>query len=172
MPLITKKKGSQLRRSTSAIAEGRTKPLLSADYIVGLVDGEGCFYVNVPKSERYNAGARVELGFYIKMQEKDRPVLERVKQTIGCGAVYYQKETRPNHCQCFRYTVTAHRDVLDKIIPFFLRHPLQCPSKLKNFRIFSKIVELVRQRKHLTEEGVRQIRLYKTQMNQRTSGLA
>lgn len=163
---ITKRKGSQLRRSTLANAKGRAKPL-SADYIVGLVDGEGCFYVNIPKSERYNARARVELGFYIKMQERDRPVLERARQTFGCGAVYYQKETRHNHCQCFRYTATAHRDILNRIMPFFRRHPLQCPSKLKNFRIFSKIVGLVRRKKHLTEEGVHQILLLKKQLNQR-----
>ena len=45
---------SQLRRSTpidiSQTAEaygGRTKPVVTAEYIVGLTDGEGCFYINL-----------------------------------------------------------------------------------------------------------------------------
>ncbi len=37
---------SQLRHSNPELNLGRrTKPTVSADYIVGLTDGEGCFYV-------------------------------------------------------------------------------------------------------------------------------
>jgi len=35
---------------------GRTKPIVSADYIVGLTDGEGCFYVNTWESSAYKSG--------------------------------------------------------------------------------------------------------------------
>lgn len=176
MSLVTERRGSQLRHSTLqhvfTWSEGRAKPVLSGDYIVGLVDGEGCFYVNVPETERYAAGARVELGFYIKMQAGDREILERVEETLGCGAVYFQKETRRNHTQCFRYTVASHRDILTKIIPFFLQHPPQCPSKRKNFELFRQVVSIVRDGGHRTREGVQKIRLLKKQMNQRTAGLA
>jgi hypothetical protein len=78
-PVITEK-GSQLRHSTSYkffLDEGKAKPVLSADYVVGLVDGEGCFYVNVQTSHRYSAGARVEICFHIKLKAQDREVLER-----------------------------------------------------------------------------------------------
>ncbi|MEK7481418.1 MAG: LAGLIDADG family homing endonuclease [Patescibacteria group bacterium] len=176
MSLVTERKGSQLRHSTLSYVftedKGRAKPVLSDDYVVGLVDGEGCFYVNVPETERYTAGARVELGFYIKMQVGDRAILERVKETLGCGAVYFQKETRLNHTQCFRYTVASHRDILNVIIPFFLHHPPQCPSKRKNFELFRTVVSIVQNGGHRTREGVEKIRLLKKLMNQRTAGLA
>ena len=172
--MLAKRKGSQLRHSTSKDKnfEGRTKPILSPDYIVGLVDGEGCFYVNIPESKRYQAGARVELSLHVKMQASDFRLLQAVKRTMGCGAVYFQKEQRPNHSQCYRYTVASHHDILKKIIPFFSRHQLQCPSKCKNFKLFKEIVIMVKNKEHLTEEGISKIRQLKKQMNQRTIGLA
>ena len=111
--------GSQLRHSTSSPLEGRTKPTLSAEYVVGLTDGEGCFYVNVWNTPTYRAGAGVQLHFHIKLSAHDQAVLEAVRDTLGCGAVYYQKETRSNHTQCYRYTVSSQRDIFSVVIPFF-----------------------------------------------------
>ena len=151
---------------------GRTKPTVSEEYVVGLTDGEGCFYVNVGESSRYRSGVRIQLHFHIKMQEKDRQLLEKVKNTIGCGAVYFQKEQRLNHCQCYRYTVSAQSDILNTIIPFFRQHPLQSDSKSASFQIFCKIAELVKSGAHLTESGIAKIRKLKSMMNRKTVGLA
>ena len=60
---------SQLRHSKlGLIPSRRTKPTVSADYIVGLTDGEGCFYVVLKKPFNKNGGARVQLNFFIKVQ--------------------------------------------------------------------------------------------------------
>lgn len=152
---------------------GRTKPQsVLPDYIVGLTDGEGCFYVLVRTSPRYRMGAAVHLYFHIKMQAADRSLLQKIQHTLGCGAVYFQHETRPNHAQCYRYTVAANRDIIKKIIPFFERYPLQSNSKRKNFHLFCQIARLVDTKAHLTRTGLGRIRLLKAKMNQRTSGLA
>jgi hypothetical protein len=68
--------------------------------------------------------------------------------------------------------VGSHRDILTKVIPFFLRYPLQSPSKRKSFEIFFQIANMVERKKHLGAEGIHTIRLLKAQMNQRTPGLA
>jgi hypothetical protein len=151
---------------------GRTKPIVSKDYIAGLTDGEGCFYVNTWKSLSYKAGYGVQLHFHIKMQEKDKPLLEKVKNTLGCGAVYFQKEVRLNRCQCYRYTVNSQKDILQNIIPFFLHYPLQSVSKRKSFKIFCQIAKLVETGEHLTSSGIKKIRALKLKMNQKTIGLA
>ncbi|PIU99294.1 hypothetical protein COS59_00520 [Candidatus Wolfebacteria bacterium CG03_land_8_20_14_0_80_36_15] len=151
---------------------GRTKPIVSADYVVGLTDGEGCFYVNVADSSSYRGGARIDLNFYVKMNEKDIDLLLKIKNTLGCGNVYFQKEQRKNHTQCYRYTVGSHRDVIGKIIPFFKKHRLQSASKQKSFHAFCKIAEIVQTKRHLTKNGVKQIRKLKAQMNKKTIGLA
>jgi hypothetical protein len=151
---------------------GRTKLVVSNDYVVGLTDGEGCFYVNISKSSAYRAGALVQLHFHLKLQERDRELLEMVKNTIGCGAVYFQKEQRANHCQCYRYTVSSQRDILNTLIPFFKKHSLQSATKRANFEIFCHIAALVETKAHLTPEGLEEIRKLKLQMNLKTTGLA
>jgi hypothetical protein len=150
----------------------RTLPIVSNEYVVGLTDGEGCFYVNIGKSSRYRAGYRIQLHFHLKMQERDRLLLEKVRNTIGCGAVYFQKEQRANHCQCYRYTVSSEQDIQEIVIPFFKQYPLQSASKSASFDIFCQIALLIKERKHLVLEGVEQIRELKSRMNQKTVGLA
>ena len=130
---------------------GRTKPTVAEEYVVGLTDGEGCFYVNIGKYPEYRAGVRVQMHFHIKMQEKDRDLLEKVRNTLDCGAVYFQKEQRANHTQCYRYTVSSYGDIFKKIIPFFRRHSLQSASKRKSFEIFCQIANLFQKGKHLTK---------------------
>ena len=142
--------------------------MVSKEYVVGLTDGEGCFYVNIRKSPAYRMGAGVQMHFHIKMQEKDKALLEKVRNTMQCGEVYFQKEQRANHCQCYRYTVSSQKDILEKVIPFFEENPLQSSSKQKNFHIFCQIARLVKAKKHLTKNGIQKIRQLKTTMNLKT----
>lgn len=124
---------SQLSYSTrphlQKLWRGRTKPIVSPDYIVSLTDGEGCFYALVRPPYNHKGGAIVQLNFFIKVREDDKEMLEKVRNTFQCGAVYFQHETRKNHTQCYRYTVLSHEDILKKIIPFFENHPLRSSSK-------------------------------------------
>ena len=82
----SKKFGSQLRHSTQRFNQrGRTKPSkLSADYIVGLTDGEGSFtiYLNPPNKRHGSVNYRVQCRYYIKMREDELPLLEKVKLLI------------------------------------------------------------------------------------------
>ena len=156
---------SQLSRSTSTDVEGRTNPIVTHDYVVGLTDGEGCFYVQVRTSDRYRLGATVHLHFHIKMKAEDKPLLEKVKNTLDCGEVYFQPENRSNHCQCYRFSVSSHTDIIQKVIPFFQRHRLQSVSKVKNFDLFCQIADLIQQKKHLEQSGLDKIRNIKAQMN-------
>ena len=151
---------------------GRTKPIVTADYIVGITDGEGCFYVNLGKSDAYKAGWRVQMHFHLKLQEKDKELLEKICNTLNCGNVYFQKEQRKNHTQCYRYTVSAWRDIELILIPFFKKHKLQTASKSKSFAVFCQIASLVSQDEHLTVEGIEKIRTLKQSMNKQTIGLA
>ncbi|QSH39064.1 LAGLIDADG family homing endonuclease [Candidatus Kaiserbacteria bacterium] len=151
---------------------GRTKPIVSAEYVVGITDGEGCFYVNLSKSPAYKSGWRVQMHFHLKLQETDEEILWKIRNTLNCGNVYFQKEQRKNHTQCYRYTVSAWKDIESTLIPFFKKHQLQTASKRKNFTLFCQIADLVSQGKHLTPKGIEKIRTLKQSMNKRTIGLA
>lgn len=142
--------------------------MVSADYIVGLTDGEGCFYVRVQPPYNKFGGARIQLNFFIKVQQADKAMLEKVRNVLGCGMVYFQKENRLNHSQCYRYSVNSHRDIIGIIIPFFQKHNLQGKTKQNNFKLFCQIAELVKQKKHLSQYGLNKIVNLKSRMNLRT----
>jgi len=154
------------------LCRGRAKPVLKPDYIVGLTDGEGCFYVQVRASERYRLGATVHLHFHIKMQADDKELLQAVKNTFNCGNVYFQPENRRTHRQCYRYSVSSHQDILKTVIPFFKENCLQSPSKRKNFDLFCQIAGLVERKAHLNSTGLVKIRQLKSLMNLVGTGLA
>ncbi len=143
---------------------GREKPnSLSEDYIVGLTDGEGCFYVEVrPPSITHDT--RVEMHFYIKLREDEFPLLLEVQKFFGCGGVYYQKEYRVNQRNCYRFGVTAQKDLQEKIIPFFDKYSLKS-QKLRNYLLFRQIALMVKNNEHRVEGGLEKIRLLKSQMN-------
>lgn len=159
------KKRSQLIHSTSH-SGGREKPnkLLSADYIVGLTDGEGCFYVETRIPKGFHKTFRVEMHFFIKLREDDKSLLEKVKEFFTCGGIYYQKEYRKNQRNCYRFGITAQNDLHKNLIPFFDKHPLQS-KKIKNYLLFRQIAQKVKNGEHKTLEGFESIQQLKSQMN-------
>ena len=143
----------------------RNRPkILSADYLVGLTDGEGCFYVNI-RPPRSKAGApQVELHFYIKLRGDHLDLLKKVQKAFGCGAVYRQLEKRVNHSECYRFEINSRQDISEVLIPFFDRNPLEGP-KSKDYRLFRQIFQLVMKGKHRTVEGIDTIKELKERMN-------
>ncbi len=139
---------------------------MNPDYVVGLVDGEGSFtaYVrNVNSSQKRRA--RVELKFNLKLIEKDKDILYKLKQFFGCGSVYFQKDTRPNHQNCYRYEVYRRDDLVDTIIPFFKKHKLWFVSKRKDFQTFCRIMKMIVKNEHLSDSGLKKIYALKQTMH-------
>lgn len=110
--------------------------MLNPDYIRGLVDGEGSFtvYVRNPwKEKKAKRRVVVEPRFYIKLQEGDEEILKELKRYFKCGNVYFQKDKRKNHKNCYRYEVSNREDLQKTIIPFFKKYPLQVSSRKERF---------------------------------------
>jgi hypothetical protein len=139
--------------------------MVSADYIVGLTDGEGCFYVNV-RDRNSKWTPLIETHFYIKLREDDKELLEEVKESFGCGAVYFQKENRPNHSHCYRFEINSRRDILGVLIPFFEAHPLH-GTKRHDFEIFREIALAIKREEHKSIDGYTKIKTMKLQMQSR-----
>lgn len=137
---------------------------MSPDYIVGLTDGEGCFYIGIRFPKGLYKTVRVEPHFYIKLREDDLFLLQEVQKTLKCGAVYFQKEKRANHSACYRYEVNTLKNLKEVIIPFFDKYPL-LGRKFKSFLIFKEIVNLVSNNKHKTSAGINKIIKLKETMN-------
>jgi len=115
--------------------------MLSKEYVVGLVDGEGSFNVRVNKTGRR---AKVELKFSLKLRHQDKEMLDELQKFFGCGKVYIQRDKRANHSLCYRFEVQNKKEIIEKIIPFFVNNPPQIPSRKRDFELFKRIVGLTK----------------------------
>ena len=142
--------------------------MLNANYVVGLVDGEGSFTVYVKslsQSQERIRRVRVEPKFYLKLIEEDKSILDELKKFFNCGNVYYQKDSRSNHKNCYRFEVTNRQDLIGKIIPFFEKNILRLESKQRDFKVFCQIMDKVMKNQHLTSLGLRKIGRLKQKMH-------
>ena len=117
--------------------------MISSDYIIGLVDGEGSFYVRINTDlKRRN---KIEFKFSVKLRHQDKDILLQLQQFFDCGNIYLQKDNRPNHTDCYRFEVNKKEDILTKIIPFFEKNPPKIQSRKRDFELFKQISELSQQ---------------------------
>jgi hypothetical protein len=136
---------------------------LDANYIVGFVDGEGCFSVTINKHS--DNRLEVRLIFEIELREDDLEILERIKETLGCGSIYHlnyerYKKWKPH----YKYKVSNFKDISQKIIPFFQKFPLQA-KKQQSFEFFCKVAHLIKNKEHLKEKQIEAIRLMREDLN-------
>jgi len=61
-------------------------------------------------------------------------------------------------------TVTKFIDIVEKIIPLFQQHPIK-GVKSEDFKDFCLVAEMMKEKKHLTSEGIKQIKKIKAGMN-------
>lgn len=135
---------------------------ISPENISGFVVGEGCFYVEYGKDLKYKLGLRVRPSFIIEVVADDEPILNAIKDIIGCGTVYhldfgrYEKYRQKNWKKHVRYKVSNITDIATRLVPFFEKHPL-FGKKAQAFDLFKRIVQKVLDKEHLNKQGLSEI---------------
>jgi hypothetical protein len=150
--------------STLSRQKGRYQ--LDPSYIVGFVDGEGCFSVTCGKHIDCKAGYTIQAAFEMEVVTDDYPIMQRIYKTLGRpGQLYTFSFKRypawKPHC---KIKVSNLKDLTEKIIPFFTRYPLQS-KKRRSFQIFCRIVRMIQQKKHLQPKYAKQILRLRETMN-------
>ena len=122
---------------------------LSPDWVVGFVDGEGCFYISILRHPEMTTGYQVLPEFTVVQHERDLQILYALKRFFGCGVV------RRNHGDRWAYRVRK-LECLERICEFFTKHPLKTKKNVDFIR-FRRVVQKIREGRHLTPEGLREI---------------
>jgi hypothetical protein len=122
-------------------------------WIVGFVDGEGCFSVAVHKSAfmHQHGGWQIQPAFHVYQHRDHRDVLDELRLFFGCGSV------RPKgpKSDVMTFSVESLKDLRTWILPFFEEHMLLV--KANDFRSFAVIVNAMSRREHLTRLGFEKI---------------
>ena len=131
---------------------------LDTHWVVGFVDGEGCFHVGINAHADMKAGHQVLPEFTVVQHQRDAQVLHGLKAFFGCGVV------RVNHGDRLAYRVRSPEHLRNRIVPFFLSHPLKTKKNV-DFLKFRDVLLLMERGEHLTQQGIEKIRSIAAVMN-------
>jgi len=137
-----------------------------AEWVVGFVDGEGCFSVPLFRNHTAKLGWQVQPSFIVVQGERSIDALHRLKRFFKCGQVGRHVRRDNHHERLCRYTVRKLSDLSHVIIPFFEEHPL-ITAKAGDFNTFVNIVRMMEDGLHLSVEGMTQIAVMTQTMNRR-----
>ena len=152
--------------SNNSIGAENQQGSLDPNWIVGFVDGEGCFSVSFVRNKTTRFGYQIFVEFVVTQGEKSLDVLENIEKYFGCGRIY--RNTRhDNHREgLYRYCVRSIDDHTAKIIPFFETYTL-LTAKRNDFESFATVVKMMKNGEHLRADGFDKIKDIAGNMNRR-----
>ncbi len=143
--------------SSKASSFNTSASTLNSNYITGFTDGEGCFLIGISSDSKLKTGYRVKATFQIGLHEKDFLLLEQIKLFFGCGKI-----TKLG-AESIQYRVSGLDD-LNLITNHFDNYPLMT-RKHSDYLLFKEVINLMKEGKHLTLEGLNRIVSIKAALN-------
>ena len=131
---------------------------LDPGWVTGFVDGEGCFHVGINAHADMAAGYQVLPEFTVVQHAREAQLLHALKAFFGCGVV------RPNHGDRLAYRVRSQQHLLERILPFFEKHPLRSKKHI-DFLKFREVLLMMQKGEHLERGGLERIREIASKMN-------
>ncbi len=130
---------------------------LNPDWVVGFVDGEGCFFVGVQRNPTVKIGYQVIPEFRVVQHNRDLDVLHALKRFFGFGRVCR------NHDERWEYRV-RRLEHLREVANFFAQHPLRTKKRVDASK-FRDVLRMMEDGRHLTEPGLSEIVKLAASMN-------
>lgn len=126
-------------------------------FITGFTDAEGSFIISIYKDAKSKLKWRVSAYFSIHVYKKDLPLLKLIQKILSVGIV------RKNNENTVLFRVSDIKE-LQIIINLFKNYPL-ISAKYLDFLYFEQCLELIKEKVHLTEEGLLKIVSLKANLN-------
>src|SRR3954468_1289000 len=153
-------------------AENQQERLIRTGWVIGFVDGEGCFsigFVRQPARQNragYRTGYQVAHKFAVTQGAQSVACLHELREFFGVGQVIANRRYDNHREHLYRYVVRKRSELLGTVIPFFRRYPMHT-SKQENFEKFAYCVALIDGGRHLEPEGLVEIAEVAQTMNRR-----
>lgn len=129
------------------------------NYLSGYADGEGSFCISFSPRPKLRTLLEVRPSFSVSQNGDRQEVLLLFQQFLNCGAIRRNPSDRT-----FKYEVRSIKDLIEKVIPHFLKYPL-LSSKKKDFEMFAEICNMISTGKHLQKDTLKEILELSYQMN-------
>lgn len=145
-------------------AENQQERLKTTGWVVGFIDGEGCFSVSLHKNPTTKLGWQIMPEFVATQGEKSLASLKKLQSFFSCGRIFVNHRYDNHRENLYRFCVRSFRELDERIIPFFRENELQT-AKSRDFDIFAQVIGLMKEKEHLTEKGIKKIIALATKMN-------
>src|ERR1700728_4016324 len=109
-------------------AENQQERLIRLGWVIGFVDGEGCFSIGFVRQHGglgrngYRAGFQVSHEFVVTQGAQSASSLYELEAFFGVGQVLGNKRYDNHREHLMRYVVRRRLDLIETIIPFFRAH--------------------------------------------------
>lgn len=130
---------------------------LEPEWLAGFASAEGCFFVNIFNSPTHKLKEGVQLEFSISQHSRDELLMKSFIDFFKCGNVHKYNDA------CY-YRIGNISGLTENIVPLFKIYPI-LGEKSKDFSDFCEILEMIKDKKHLTKEGLDKIKIKKAGMN-------
>lgn len=141
---------------------------LSDLWIVGIIDAEGCFDVHIFKNETMAVGEQVQLRLIVTQKDKDEKTLKAVGAYFGAGDKKLTKDSRDGTLQI---CIQKQDLIINNVVPFFQKNPL-LTAKRKDFELWAKCVEIMKNKEHIKPEGLAKIKEISSAINLKEKSVA
>jgi hypothetical protein len=159
-------------------ADKQQERLILSGWIIGFVDGEGCFSINfIKQSDKketnrlrrgYQTGFQVTHEFVVVQGTKSLDSLKKIQNFFQVGNIYVNRRHDNHKEHLYRYTVKRREDIMNVIIPFFTKYQLQTAKK-NDFEKFKQCVSMIYKQEHLKTSGLIKIIKISETMNRQKS---
>ncbi|MBI2346783.1 MAG: LAGLIDADG family homing endonuclease [Deltaproteobacteria bacterium] len=149
-------------------ADNQQESLKTVGWIVGFVDGEGCFSVTLQKMSSMKTGWQVFPEFVVTQGKSSLSALRDLQDHFGCGRIFLNRRVDNHREHLYRFCVRSLGDLQQKVIPFFQQNALRT-KKREDFAKFVRIIEMMEKKRHLGEQGLEEIARIVQTMNRRKS---
>ena len=130
---------------------------INPHWLAGFTSGEGSFMIWITANSTLSCGYQVILVFQLTQHIRDYELMKMFIIYLECGNLTKARDS-------YSFRVTKFKDIAEKIIPFFKKYTIHGVKAL-DFADWCKVAELIKNKQHLTAEGLKQIKKIKAGMN-------
>jgi len=141
-------------------ADNQQERIRRNGWVVGFVDGEGSFLVNIFKSPKAKLGWQVFPEFNVSQAEKAIDALYFLEKFFKCGHIYAHTKRnieKTNWDPLYKFCVRSKPELKERIIPFFEENLPRTAVKRRDFKKFVKVIKMIDKGDHLNVKGLRAI---------------
>ena len=134
---------NKLRSYTSLAAPDSLKQdfKMNPGFFTGFTDAEGCFTISIVRNKEHKVGWAVKIRFKISLHQKDKALLEQIKNYFCAGNVHKRGP------QSLQFRIDSVKD-LKIVIDHFDKYPLIC-QKFADYKLFKQAFSVILNKEHL-----------------------